>query len=264
MEENTMKKKAIKRIFSLVVMMLTLAMLTISVSAGVADNTYYATGLLTPTEQVGVTGKAIGTVIVMSPTNNEYYIGADAEEMVINGEVNIVCIPGVGSSSIGAAAMAKQIAKAKNQKVAAITVGLGDGTIYTEGVQGYFIGRTYNVSRIYYPEIASAKLIELYQNGARPSMLVGHSKGNMDIANALFGMYNMGNQSWYQGVTFKTFGCGVNVPDGVGTFEQYIGTLDTLGYANTVSWSNMNYAYGRYHTLNPVYALTYMPIQNYL
>ena len=54
------------------------------------------------------------------------------------------------------------------------------------------------------------------------------------------------------------------MPAGLGSFQQYIGTLDTLGYANTVSWSNMTYVFGRYHTTNPFYAFTYMPIQNYL
>ena len=95
-------------------------------------------------------------------------------------------------------------------------------------------------------------------------MLVGHSKGNMDIANALFKMYNDGNSNWYQGVIFKTFGCGVNIPPGVGEFKQYIGTLDTLGYTNTVSWRNMTYVYGRYHTTNPYYSFTYLPIEDYL
>ena len=85
----------------------------------------------------------------------------------------------------------------------------------------------------------------------------------MDIANALFGLYSTGRKSLYNGVKFYTFGCGVNVPAGV-TLKQYIGTCDSLGYLNTVSWSNMTYVYGKYHTLNPVYAATYMPIAKYL
>ena len=258
-----MSKKIVKRLSAVLVLILAVVLLSVSVAAGVSDSTYYATGLLTSTEKRAVTGKAIGTVIVMSPTNNKYYIGSTAESMVKSGQVKIVCIPGVGSSSIGAAAMAKQIAKDQNQMVAAITVGLGDTTTYTEGVQGYFIGRTSNVARTYYYETASAKLISLYKAGARPTMLVGHSKGNMDIANALFGLYNTGYKSLYNGVKFYTFGCGVNVPSGV-TLKQYIGTADSLGYINTVSWKNMTYVYGKYHTLNPAYALTYMPIAKYL
>ena len=104
----------------------------------------------------------------------------------------------------------------------------------------------------------------MFEAGARPSLLVGHSKGNMDIANALYRLYYDGNAAWYGNTTFKTFGCGVNVPPGLGGFRQYIGTLDTLGYTNTVSWSNMTYVYGKYHTTNPYYVFTYLPIQNYL
>lgn len=233
-------------------------------SPGVADNTYYNTGCLTNTETVGVFGLNIGTVVVMTPNTNVFYVGEDAEEMILQGNVHILAIPGVGSSSIGAAAFAKHIALIKNQPVAAIVVGLGDGSVYTEGPQGYYIGRPYNVAGMYYPEVASQKLVDLFAGGAEITLLVGHSKGNMDIANALYKMYLDGNQAWYENATFKTFGCGVNVPPGLASFKQYIGTLDTLGYTNTVSWANMTYVYGRYHTTNPYYAMTYMPIQLYL
>lgn len=260
-------KKVKKTICLFTLIMLFIALLPSTawaVSPGIADNTYYNTGCLTNTETLGVFGLNIGTVVVMTPSTNEFYVGEDAEEMIINGDVNILAIPGVGSSSIGAAAFAKHIALTKNQPVAAIVVGLGDGSVYTEGPQGYYIGRPYNVAGVYYPEIASQKLVDLFAAGADISLLVGHSKGNMDIANALYKMYNDGNQDWYSNVTFKTFGCGVNVPPGLANFKQYIGTLDTLGYSNTVSWTNMTYVYGRYHTTNPYYAWTYMPIQNYL
>ena len=244
--------------------LMVLMILPAGAAVGTADATYYNTGILTQSEIYGTSGLAKGTVIVMTPTNNVYYVGSEAWDLVVDGSVQIVCVPGVGSSSAGAAAFAKHIASIKHQNVAAIVVGYGDGSVYTEGTEGYFIGRPSNVAGTWYEEPASRTLVDLYADGARPGMLVGHSKGNMDIANALFKMSNDGHQSWYQGVTFKTFGCGVNVPQGVGTFRQYIGTLDTLGYTNTVSWQNMTYVYGRYHTTNPFYAMTYMPIQNYL
>lgn len=248
----------------IVLSLVALLVLPASAAAGVADTTYYNTGILTQSEIAGTSGLLKGEVIVMTATNNVYYTGTEARNMVIDGTVKIVCIPGVGSSSVGAAAFAKHIASIKRQSVAAIVVGYGDGSVYTEGPEGYYIGRPSNVAGIWYEEPASRTLVDLYAAGARPDMLVGHSKGNMDIANALFKMSNDGNESWYKGVTFKTFGCGVNVPLGVGTFQQYIGTLDTLGYTNTVSWKNMTYVYGRYHTTNPFYALTYMPIERYL
>mgnify|MGYP000016222901 CR=1 FL=1 len=260
-------KGTIRTWFARFLMMVGVMLVTIlpaSASAGVADSTYYNVGILTQSEISGVSGLSKGDIIVMTPTDNMYYIGSAAWDQVVNGHVKIICVPGVGSSSVGAAAFAKHIASIKSESVAAIVVGYGDGSIYTEGPQGYYIGRPSNIAGIWYEEPASQTLVDLYAAGARPDMLVGHSKGNMDIANALFKMYNNGHVSWYKGVTFKTFGCGVNVPTGIGTFQQYIGTLDSLGYMNTVSWKNMTYIYGRYHTTNPFYALTYMPIQYYL
>lgn len=261
-----MLKKTMKRAVTLMLALLLMLALIIpaSAAAGVADNTYYNVGCLTATEIAKTSGLLKGTVVVMYPTNNKCYIGAEAEALVISGEVSVISIPGVGSSSVGAAAFAKHIAKTLKKPVAGIVVGYGDGSVYTEGTQGYYIGRSCNVTGTCYVEPASQKVVDLYAAGARPSLLVSHSKGNMDMANALYMMYHAGHQSWYQGVTFKTFGCGVNIPAGVGTFKQYIGTLDTLGYTNTVSWKNMTYVYGRYHTTNPFYAMTYMPIERYL
>ena len=261
MHASGIRKKSLR---ILLAVLAACSILVLPAAAGVADSTYYNTGILTMAEIAGTAGLLKGDVIVMTPENNVFYTGSTAEQMVVDGTVQILAVPGVGSSSMGAAAFAKHIASIKNQPVAAIVVGYGDGSIYTEGPQGYFIGRPSNVLGVWYEEPASQTIVDLYAAGARPAMLVGHSKGNVDIANALFKMYNEGNQSWYEGVTFKTFGCGVNVPDGVGSFQQYIGTLDTLGYTNTVSWRNMTYVYGRYHTMNPFYAFTYMPIQNYL
>ena len=258
MHASGIRKKSLR---ILLAVLAACSILVLPAAAGVADSTYYNTGILTMAEIGGTAGLLKGDVIVMTPENNVFYTGSTAEQMVVDGTVQILAVPGVGSSSMGAAAFAKHIASIKNQPVAAIVVGYGDGSIYTEGPQGYFIGRPSNVLGVWYEEPASQTIVDLYAAGARPAMLVGHSKGNMDIANALFKMYNEGNQSWYEGVTFKTFGCGVNVPDGVGSFQQYIGTLDTLGYTNTVSWRNMTYVYGRYHTTNPFYAFTYMPIR---
>lgn len=262
---QAIKESKIKSIMILLAALLSsIILFATDAFAGTADNTYYNTGLLTYTETVNATAWPKGTVIVMTPTDNQMYIGTEAENLILNGTCDIISIPGVGSSSIGAAAFAKHIAVAKNQYVAGIVVGYGDGSIYTEGTQGYFIGRSSNIAGTYYYEPASAKLADLYARGARPSLLVGHSKGDMDVANALYKMYNEGHQSWYQGVRVVTFGCGVYVPAGVGVFEQYLGNLDNLGISNTVSYRNLTWVYGAYHTTNPFYYATYMPIEWYV
>lgn len=227
------------------------------------DSVYYNTGILTSEEWSTLANLPKGTVIIMSPVDNDFYYGEEAEDLVVDGSVTIVSIPGVGSSSIGTAAFAKHIAVARDEYVAGIVAGLGTETVGSEGSQGYYIGRSSNVAGTYYVEPSSDKLAELYTRGARPELLIGHSKGNMDVANALYKLYWQGNSSMYQGVRVITFGCGVFVPSGV-EIEQYLGSLDSLGITNTVSYYNLTWVYGRYHTTNPYYYWTYMPIEDYV
>lgn len=228
------------------------------------DSVYYNTGILTEEEWDTLEGLPVGTVIIMSSRDNEFYYGEEAEEYVIAGLVDVVSMAGVGSSSIGTAAFAKHIATAREDYVAGIVTGLGAADVGEKGIEGYFIGRPSNVLGVSYTNTASEKLAELYNEGARPRLLIGHSKGNMDLANALYMLREQGKESQFEGVNVITFGCGVNVPGEVGSIKQYLGNLDSLGMLNTVSYYNLTWVYGAYHTTNPYYFLTYMPIQYYV
>lgn len=232
------------------------------VSAAAADWTYYNMQGLTGTELALTFGKPCGTVIVVQPNDTTVVIGREAEEMVSSNKVRTVIIAGVGSQ--GTAAFAKHVARSINQPVAGIVNGTGDMSSYIEDSQDYFIGRSFNTIGQYYPNPASQKLYDLYADGARPERIIGHSKGNLDIANALFKMYSEGHGGWYRSAKMVTFGCGVNVPANVNNLDQYLGTLDALGISNTVSFRNLHWVVGRYHTTNPFYQLTYMPIEYYL
>jgi hypothetical protein len=227
------------------------------------DTQYYNTGILTDKEWDTLVDLPKGTVIVMSSINNTFYYGKEAEEMVIDGSVTVVSMPGVGSSSIGTAAFAKHIAIARNEYIAGIVTGLGVASVGSEGIQGYYIGRPFNMSGQYYYEPASDKLAELYDAGARPKLLIGHSKGNMDLVNALYKMWWENKQDQYKGVDIITFGCGVYVPPKIGSIRQYLGNIDSLGILNTVSYYNLVYVIGATHSTNPK-VLTYMPIERYV
>ena len=227
------------------------------------DTMFYNTDILTSEEWETLENLPKGTVIVMSSIDNEFYYGEEAEQLVIENAVTVVCMPGVGSSSIGTAAFAKHIAIARDDYIAGIVTGLGAATVGSEGIQGYYVGRPYNMTGMYYYEPASDKLAELYNRGARPELLIGHSKGNMDIANALYKMWWLNRQDQYTGVDFITFGCGVYIPPRVGSFVQYLGSNDTLGILNTVSYYNMITLDGVTHTTNPSYD-SYIPIELYV
>lgn len=205
-----------------------------------------------------------GEVIISNPFNDKTIIGKQAEHMILNGKVTTIVIDGVGTDAQDTCALAKQVATARNEMVAGIVSGYGETTLVYEGPKGYFISRSCNVARTYYYDLASEKLVKLYKKGAKPKLLIGHSKGNMDIANALFKLYNEGNKNLYEGVEVKTFGCGVYFPEGVKNLEQYIGSLDTLGITNTVNYSDIHWVWGRYHTVNPLYFCINMPIEWYV
>jgi hypothetical protein len=205
-----------------------------------------------------------GTVIIKAPHDDNVIVGREAEEMLVEGKVRVIVVGGVGTDSQDTEDLAKQVAIARNELVAGIVSGYGETTLVYEGPKGYFIGRTFNIAKTYYYDIVSEKIIELYKKGVTPSLLIGHSKGSMDIANALFKLHSEGDKELYEGVCVKTFGCGVFFPEGLGNLEQYMGSLDTLGISNTVNYNNIYWVWGRCHTTNPLYFCLNMPIEWYV
>ena len=205
----------------------------------------------------------VGTVIVMYPDSMNVTTGPGAESMVICNQVRTVVMAGIGTTSQGTAAFAKHVAQATGQPVAGIVTGYGDWTAYNEYIQGHYVGRAANTNGTYYYEVASEKLAYLYNLGARPLKLIGHSKGNLDLANTLYKLWWEGKMYMYQGVRVITFGCGVKVPVGVGIFQQYMGTADYIGMDNTTSYFNLLWLAGKEHTINPAY-VNYLPTENYV
>lgn len=197
-----------------------------------------------------------GTVIVVQPgTSWSIDRGTTAENMVRNNQVRTIVMAGVGSSSRGTAALAKLVANEIGQPVAGIVTGWGDYTTATEGMEGYFTGREHNQSGTYYNNTASAKMVSLLSNGARPTRIIGHSKGAMDTANALFRLNQLGRSNTYSQATYITFGMGVFVPPGLNNFRQYIGSADSLGSTNTVNTNPMITVSGRGHSLSPAMSM---------
>ncbi len=197
-----------------------------------------------------------GTVIVVRPgTSWSLDKGTTAENMVKNNQVRTIVMAGVGSSSRGTAAMAKLIANSLNQPVAGIVTGWGDYSTTSTGMEGYFVGRPNNEAGTYYDNVASAKLVALYNAGARPVRVIGHSKGAMDSANAFFRMNQLNRNSQLNQTKFITFGMGVFVPSGLNSFVQYIGGSDSLGQHNMVNDNPMIVVPGRGHSLNPAMSM---------
>ena len=182
-------------------------------------------------------------------------------------EVAIATITGVGSSALGSAALAWNISKALKQPVLAIVPGYGVADMVLQGLGGWFgfglhdfLGAksvTQNAIANVAPNMAAigrelsgsvpdAKTLHgapVYRHGSgssdvlhalmkdRPSpfkILVGHSKGALQIGNALRSL----DADRTHGVRVVTLGCPIaeDVPGAV--YHQYLGLFDALGQLN--------------------------------
>jgi len=226
-----------------------------------------------------------GAVVVAKPNQSGVTTGTAAENMVISNQAKVVVIPGVGSSPLGALAMAKQAANILGVPVAGIVAGQGGWEMTYDAMIGVVNGNTNRwnsfASGAYVPGILSSeKLVTLYSKGARPKLVIGHSKGVWDYINALWKMRNAGNSAWYANTKFVAFGMNGIVPAGV-TWRAYIGTNDMLGKLNKDTDVNLEWVSGKKHslsrhTLDATLALTYplvapegnpataMPVEIYL
>ena len=230
-----------------------------------SESMYYPLHHLSTNEFWQASYLSPGTVIVVRP-GFQWGLAArysTAENMVRSNQVRTIVMSGVGSSSRGTAAMAKLVANAIGEPVAGIVSGIGDWGTAFYGSQGYFVGRPNNDAGTWYHNAASLKMYQLMRDGARPFRIIGHSKGSMDTANALFRLNSEGRRSTYSQATFISFGVGVKTPPGLARKRQYMGTSDHLGSTNTTSTDNMNYVSGRGHSLNPAMSM-HVPVSGRL
>jgi hypothetical protein len=129
-------------------------------------------------------------------------------------QVRTLAVAGVGSSALGGAALARNVADALDETVAAIVSGYGFADVVTEALGGWFCFGALNSVRHAFEGLdrwshafdASEPLLEaadgvalarlspdtatltglLQTKGFEPRLLVGHSKGNLIISEALY------------------------------------------------------------------------------
>jgi hypothetical protein len=200
-------------------------------------------------------------------------------------EVAIATITGVGSSALGSAALAWDISKALKQAVLAIVPGYGVADVVLQGLGGYFgfglydflgaksvtqnaianvapkmaaIGRKLSASA---PDAKTLHGAPVYRHGSgssdvlhalmkdRPSpfrILVGHSKGALQIGNALRSL----DPDRTYGVRVVTLGCPIAEDAPGAVYHQYLGLFDALGQANM--WGHLPERWTpTWHSTNP-------------
>jgi len=200
-------------------------------------------------------------------------------------EVDIATITGVGSSALGSAALAWDISDALKKPVLAIVPGYGVADVMLQALGGWFgfglynylntksvvqtglasiapktasVGRQLSAS---VPEAETVHGAPVFRQGSGSSdvlhallkdrktvfrLLVGHSKGALQIGNAIQSLPS----DRTQGLKVVTLGCPIaeNV-EGV-EYHQYLGLFDALGQLNM--WGNQpEHWKPTWHSTNP-------------
>ncbi len=181
--------------------------------------------------------------------------------------IEIVAIAGVGSSALGTAALAANVADALGKPVAGIVSGYGVADAVTEGLVGWFVLRPYNRLRqlvdgwlaLFEPMLAAVSAdtqpngdpqrLVTYVRGlpetdtldallceprTRLDTLVGHSKGNLGIAAALDNLPSARSRALCPKLSVVTLGALVQLPATLRDARQFIGMLDGFGLINSI------------------------------
>ena len=189
----------------------------------ILDWLFYDIGVVTQSEARALSPwlAAEGAILVVPPTGDgELQLCASIEEFVdLHGKkVQAVAVAGVGSSALGAAAFARNVADALDESVAAVVSGYGLADLATEALGGFFLFGAANSLRHRFEWLdrlresgaiadpgASAsgtatgspmqrskdtRTVQalLSHKGLALNLLIGHSKGNLVVSEALYGL----------------------------------------------------------------------------
>lgn len=200
--------------------------------------------------------------------------------------IDTVTITGVGSSALGSAALAWDVSVALGRPVVAIVPGYGVADVMLQALGGWFAFGLYNALHsktwiqtglaMVAPETAriGRKLAasiphEPMVNGAPVSrsgsgssdalhallqspehhfkLLVGHSKGALQIENAL---HSLDQPDMRKDLRVVTLACPISKDVDNVTYDQYLGIFDALGNLN--AWGNWpDHWSATWHTTNP-------------
>jgi len=201
-------------------------------------------------------------------------------------DVDIATITGVGSSALGSAALAWNISVALKKPVLAIVPGYGVADVVLQGLGGWFafglhdflgsktviqtglamaapktarIGRNLATSTPQEPTLRGAPIFRhgsgssdalhaLLERRVTPfRLLVGHSKGALQINNAIQSL----RAARTKGLRVVTLGCPIAENVSGVDYHQYLGLFDALGLLN--AWGHRpDHWPPTWHSTNPV------------
>jgi len=236
-----------------------------------------------------------GSLLAIDPTTPPYVTAWKdvtafiASEKAVAGPITVATITGVGSSALGSAALAWNVATGLNRPVLAIVPGYGVADAMLQGLGGWFgfgiydflhtkshfqdflaltqprtaaIGRglsasapghrTLNGAPVFRTGCGSSDVLHALME-ALPSIkcVVGHSKGALSISNALHALPD----DRIAGVEVVTLGCPIAEDLPAATYRQFLGRLDALGALN--AWGHLPNAWvNTDHSTNTAFLLS--------
>lgn len=184
------------------------------------------------------------------------------------GDYAALVVAGVGSSALGTAAFARDVANAAGAPVLAVVSGYGLADLATEALGGYFLFGTLNSARHMFEWLDDLRLdrssdvadtiksgtfptnpaelvrmsedvctvIHLLAGATRFRWLVGHSKGNLVLSEALFALRSEQPAAFAalcQGTDIITVSARIAMPRGFARIIDVMGDLDGLGALNS-------------------------------
>ncbi|MFA7416020.1 MAG: cell envelope biogenesis protein OmpA [Rhizobium sp.] len=227
------------------------------VKALTAEETFYVSDAIT----------AEGLIMIVPPTDRGMLTLCDnIDEYLLRGglDVHAVVVAGIGGSAIGAAAFARNVADALGEPVAAVLSGYGLGDMVNEAIGGAFffgwLGHIRNDFEVL-DDVVGRPHLGAYDkrradtaNPRRSSLdtdtvqtlladprlsfhtLVGHSKGNRVLSEALYALKEEDQgriRELAAGTRIVTFGGRIAMPPDFRDVIDVVGALDWYGEMNS-------------------------------
>jgi hypothetical protein len=237
----------------------------------VLDAIFYDIGVVTPAEAASVAPWLAreGALLIVPPSGEgSLRICPDIEDFASNGGIRtrILAVAGVGSSALGTAAFARNVADAFDEPVAALVSGYGLADMLTEAAGGWFFFGTLNRMRHMYEgidELARGNAWELSameaMNPARTSLdtrtlcrvltdrrfrfglLAGHSKGNLVISEALYALRDEHQDEELGDLAIVTISAAIAMPPRYRRIIDVMGEVDWFGAMNSNAAISVEY-----------------------
>lgn len=239
------------------------------------DALFYDVGALSPEESQSVAMRYIteGAILEVGPSSApSLRMWRNYDDFCDQGEdYAALAVAGVGSSALGSAAFARNVADAAGGKVLAVVSGYGLADLLTETLGGYFLFGALNQMRHAFewlddlrrgaesaeealPQHRPANfdaqsllrcsddvrtLIALLSGGRRFDWLIGHSKGNLVLSEALFAICRKTPEIFDRvrsDSRIVTISAKIAMPRGFAEIIDVMGEFDAFGVLNSRSF----------------------------